>query len=232
MEKGRGWVMLYALTVAGVLLTAKLGSHAVTVMSENAPVIRQHTVVIDAGHGGVDGGATSCTGKLESGYNLEIALRLRDLMELLGHETRMIRTTDESVYTSGDSIAEKKISDLRERVRRIRQETAPLLLSIHQNYFPDPQYSGAQVFYAGTAGSRELAEEVQRSLGKLDPSNRRGAKKSTGVYLMEQIECPGILLECGFLSNRREEALLGTPAYQKRLCCAVAAAVDRWIPDT
>ena len=225
------WILLYALTVAGVLLTAKLGSAGVTVMAENRPMERQHCVVIDPGHGGVDGGATSCTGNLESGFNLEISLRLNDLMNLLGYDTRMIRTSDISVYTEGKTIAQKKISDLRERVAMVEEQENPVLLSIHQNHFSDGRYAGPQVFYA--EGSEALGESIQLALNtQLVPGNRRMAKKCRGVYLMEHISCPGVLIECGFLSNVREEARLRDPEYQKKLCAVVAAAVDQYLSNT
>ena len=108
---------LYLLVLTVFLGIAIGGSRAVTAWSANAPVTDRKTVVIDAGHGGVDGGTTSCTGVLESQFNLQIAIKLRDLMRLLGINTQMIRETDCSVYTQGESISQKKISDLRDRVR-------------------------------------------------------------------------------------------------------------------
>ena len=181
-------------------------------------------MVIDAGHGGVDGGATSCTGKLESAYNLEIALRLRDLFHLLGYPTRMIRTTDTSIYTKGDTIAAQKMSDLKERVRIVNESENNILVSIHQNNFSDSKYSGAQVFYPDTEGSRELAEALQQKLVQtLNPGSNRKAKKAEGIYLMEHIENQGILVECGFLSNPEEEAKLADAEYQNKLCCVIAA---------
>lgn len=230
MKKGRTWILLYFLIIAAFVLTAQWGSRAVTVMAESRPVLRERCIIIDAGHGGVDGGATSCTGKLESAFNLEIALRLDDLMHLLGYETKMIRTTDISVYTEGESIAKKKISDLKERVRIVNETENALLLSIHQNNFTDSRYSGAQVFYGDTEGSEQLAKQLQSALiSALNPGSNRQSKRSDGVYLMEHINCTGILIECGFLSNPEEEAKLRNPEYQKHLCCVIAAAVSQYI---
>lgn len=218
---------VYLLILAGALLLAFVGSQTVTVLSENAPLKRRQTVVIDAGHGGVDGGATSCTGILESAFNLEIALRLNDLMHLLGMQTVMIRDTDISVYTQGESIAQKKISDLKERVRVINSTANCTLVSIHQNYFSDGKYSGAQVFYAPTAESRELADSIQRSfINAINPGSKRQSKKADGIYLMQHINCPGILIECGFLSNVQEEYLLRDAAYQQKLCSVIACTLS------
>lgn len=102
-------LLFYILTVSVFLAATYWGSKATSVIAQMIPMERKHTIIIDAGHGGVDGGATSCTGKLESAYNLEIALRLNDLMHLLGIHTKMVRTSDISVYTQGETIAEKKV---------------------------------------------------------------------------------------------------------------------------
>ena len=212
----------YIGTILLTLTLTSLGSRAVAVISQSLPPVREHCFILDAGHGGVDGGATSCTGKLESAFNLEISLRLNDLLCFMGYQTRMIRTEDISVYTEDGSIAQKKISDLKERVRICAETDGAILLSIHQNTFSDNRYYGPQVFYAGTEGSEEMARRVQQAL---DPEGRRGIKKAQGIYLMEQISCPGVLIECGFLSNPEEEAKLRSAEYQKQLCCGIAAAV-------
>lgn len=233
MKKSKMWILFYVLTIAGVLLAAELGSRAVTVIAENIPVEREHCIVIDAGHGGEDGGATSCTGKLESTYNLEISLRLNDLLHLLGYDTKMIRTTDTAIYTKGETIAQKKVSDLKERVRIVNETPNALLLSIHQNNFSDSRYSGAQVFYAETEGSEILAKQLQTALiAAVNPGSNRKSKKCAGVYLMEHIEHNGVLIECGFLSNAAEEARLGSPDYQKKLCCVIAATVSQYLSNT
>lgn len=226
-------LMLKTAYLATILLTltlTTLGSRAVTVISQSLSPEREHCFIIDPGHGGLDGGATSCTGKLESAFNLEISLRLRDLMNLLGYDTTMIRTEDISVYTSGETIAQKKMSDLKERVRICAETDGAILLSIHQNTFPDSRYSGAQVFYPKTEGSEELAKLLQKNLiATLNPGSSRNAKKAEGIYLMERISCPGVLIECGFLSNPEEEAKLRSAEYQKQLCCVIAATVVDFI---
>ena len=220
-------------TIAAVLLCAIWGSRVVTVISETLPFERKHCIVIDPGHGGEDGGATSCTGRMESEYNLAISRRLDDLMHLLGYRTRMTRNADVSIYTTGDTIARKKISDLKERVRIVNQSENALLVSIHQNQFSDSRYSGAQVFYAKTEGSRELGQQLQEKLvAALNPGSNRKSKLISGVYLMENIRCAGVLIECGFLSNPREEASLRDGEYQKKLCCVIASVVGRYLSNT
>lgn len=185
-------------------------------------------VVIDAGHGGIDGGATSYSGTLESHINLEIATRLNDLLHLLGVNTYMVRNSDVSVYTDGTSIAEKKVSDLKERVRMINQTQNAILISIHQNYYPQGQYHGAQVFYGSTEGSKNLAAELQEVFIKtLNIGSSRQIKPATEIYLMKNIQCPGVLIECGFISNPAEALQLETPEYQKKICSIIAATLTR-----
>ena len=121
MKKAVEMAFVYVAVVGFFLTAAWAGSRTVTVMAQREPVDRENTIVIDAGHGGEDGGAVSCTGVMEKQINLEIALELNDLLHLLGHRTRMIRSDDRSVYTAGDTIARRKVSDLKERVRMVEQ---------------------------------------------------------------------------------------------------------------
>lgn len=221
------FVPMYLLALIFFIGLAKGGSEAVTAISRRQPVQRQHTYVIDAGHGGVDGGATSCTGVLESNLNLQIALRLEDMMHLLGLDTVMIRTTDTSVYTQGTTIAAQKVSDLKERVRIINETPNAVLVSIHQNTFSDSRYDGAQIFYAPDEDSKDLAKAMQLALIQtLNPGSKRAPKNSKGIYLMQNIRRCGILIECGFLSNPEEEAKLRSDAYQKSLCGVIAATLS------
>jgi len=220
----------YCIILSVLLLVTALGSKAVTVASENSAVKHQNVIVIDAGHGGVDGGATSCTGVLESQLNLEIAMRLNDLMHLLGLQTKMVRTTDESVYTEGESIAAKKVSDLKRRVEIVNNTENALLISIHQNYFSDQRYWGAQVFYAKTNGSKELATKMQTQLiSNMNAGSKRQPKSASGVYLMNKINTPGVLVECGFLSNPQEEAKLRSKDYQLQLCSVIASCCSDYL---
>jgi N-acetylmuramoyl-L-alanine amidase len=183
-------------------------------------------IVIDAGHGGIDGGATSCTGVLESHINLEIALRLEDMFHLLGYDTVMIRKTDESIYTEGNTIASQKISDLKERVRIANETPNAILISLHQNTYSDSRYRGAQVFYGNDAQSKTLAQAVQKNLvAVLNPGSQRKSKSAKGVYLMEHISCPGILIECGFLTNKEEAALLKNDEYQAKLSYVLSRSI-------
>lgn len=139
------------------------------------------TVVLDAGHGGEDGGATGVSGTSEAALNLDISLRLRDLLRLCGVRVSMIRETDTAVYSDGcRTISEKKVSDIKNRTETVNQTENALLLSVHQNFFTEGKYHGAQVFYAKTPGSQALAEQLQANLALgLEPGNRRQCKNRT-----------------------------------------------------
>ncbi len=220
-------VPIYLMILALLLASAIGGSYAVNTINENINIPINRRIIIDPGHGGVDGGASTGSGILESNLNLEIALRLNDLLHLLGIHTVMIRTADISVYTSGETIAAKKVSDLKERVRLVNQTDNGLLVSIHQNHFTDSRYRGAQVFYANTTGSQDLARKMQSAMvTNLNPGSNRKAKKATGIYLMQNIQCTGILVECGFLSNPAEAQLLTDKNYQNKLCCVIASVIS------
>lgn len=233
MKKCRSCFLFTLITASVILTLSHLGSKTVTVIAKYTPPERKHCIVIDAGHGGEDGGATSCSGIPESTYNLNIALRLNDLFHLLGYDTRMIRTTDISIYTKGETLSQKKISDLKERVRICSETENALLISIHQNIFSDSRYSGAQVFYAKSDGSRDLASQMQSALvASLNPGSNRQCKKSNGIYLMEHISCPGILVECGFLSNPQEDSKLRSSEYQQKLCCVIASVTGTYLSNT
>lgn len=221
-------IIIYIVILALFLTVPLLGSEAVTVIANNGT--GDHTVIIDAGHGGVDGGAVSCTGVYESKINLEISLKLNDLMNLLGIHTIMIRNTDRSVYTEGDTIAAKKVSDIKERIRIVESTPNAILVSIHQNNFTDSRYSGTQVFYNAQPHSKELAAKLQTCFREnINPSNQRQIKKSSGVYLMEHINRPGILVECGFISNPKEEERLRNETYQKQLCSVIATTISQFL---
>ena len=184
-------------------------------------------VILDAGHGGEDGGAVSITGVPESQINLEIVQKLRDILALCGADPVLLREEDISLHDEGAStLREKKRSDLHNRVAAVEAVDGATLISIHQNTYPSSKYHGAQVFYAPTEGSRALAEHFQTALReRLQPDNEREAKKiPDSVYLMNHITCPAILVECGFLTNPGEEAMLRDEGYQRQLAMVLAGA--------
>lgn len=222
-------IVLVCAAFIGLALALSDGVASIPALSPSVTACPQ--LVIDAGHGGEDGGAISCTGVNESRINLEISLRLNDFFHLLGCRTVMLRTEDLSLHEAGaNTISEKKVSDLKNRVKLVNETDNALLISIHQNQFSEEKYHGAQVFYAPTEGSEPLAKLVQQTLRTaIDPQNHRQCKSADSVYLMNKINCTGILVECGFLSNRTEEALLRDADHQKKLAAAIGCGVYNYL---
>lgn len=187
-------------------------------------------VVLDAGHGGEDGGAVTATGVYESRLNLEITLRLNDFLQLLGVPTRMVRTGDVSVSTEGETVAQRKSSDIRNRVALVESIPGCWLVSVHQNRFEQEQYRGAQVFYRSSEESKRLAQTLQEQLcAQLDPKNNRRIKQASGIYLLEHVTCPAVLIECGFLSNPAEAQLLQQETYQRKLAAVIGCTIFQTI---
>ena len=220
-------IIVLIAAIYGFVYTAMQHNLAATAAAlANKPL----TIVLDAGHGGEDGGAVSVSGTKESHLNLDIVLRIEQVMALCGMRTELIRSEDVSVHSSGDTISQRKNSDLKNRVSFVEQHTPAILVSIHQNHFSDGRYSGAQVFYADTEESKQLADLMQQSLcAGLDPSNHRKSKQADSVYLMDQISCTGVLVECGFLSNSNEAQLLNTEDYQIKIACVVSSTLSRFM---
>lgn len=189
-------------------------------------------LILDAGHGGEDGGASSASGSKESDINLDIVLKTEALMAFLGVRTELTRSEDRSIHSEGAStIHEKKVSDLKNRVEIINNFPDAMLISVHQNHFTDSRYNGAQVFYNSGDASRQWGEGTQEILRQvLAPDNDRAAKAiPDNVYLFSHISCPAILVECGFLSNGEEASLLLTDTYQRKISMALAGAYLREI---
>ena len=228
----RYWAALAAVALATGLVSVQ----RVRALSVQAAAMAEqgsaYTFIIDAGHGGEDGGASTADGVAESGINLAVAQRLDAMLVLLGQKTVMVRTRDEAVYDPGcKTFSEKKVSDLHNRAKLVNETPGAFLISIHQNQFDETKYSGAQVFYNAQEPSRQLAEALQAALaGALDSGNHRQAKSAQDtVYLMRAVRAPALLVECGFLSNPEEARRLQEPDYQKKLALAIAHTVTDYL---
>lgn len=180
----------------------------------------QSILIIDAGHGGADGGASTAEGILEADINLEIALQLNDLAHLYGRETVLTREQPGIDYPAeADTVAKQKVYDQKTRVALINTYPDGVLLSIHQNFYPDVRPSGAQVLYGRTPESEVFGKLIHVNLvAALDPSNRRvAAPINESIYLMRNAQCTAALVECGFLSNPAEAACLNDHTYQNKI---------------
>lgn len=184
------------------------------------------SLIIDPGHGGDDGGAVSISGANESDINLGISQKLYQIMGLYGAAPKMTRASNDIDYPP-DAISthSRKVADQKARVELINSTENAVLISIHQNKFTDVQPFGAEVLFAPTSGSQKLAENLQSLLvSKLNPDNYRTASEISGdIYLMNNIDCPAVLIECGFLSNREEDTLLQSEQYQLKLAAVIAS---------
>ena len=185
------------------------------------------SVILDAGHGGLDGGAVSPNGTAEAPITLEIARKTQALLRFYGISAVMTRDDDNSLaFDPSASLRDNKNADLRERLNIANQYPESLFISIHLNQFNQAKYHGAQVFY-GTENpeAKRLAEMLQKKMVLvLDPENTRVAKRIPGtVYLMERVKSPAVTVECGFLSNPEEEILLQSKDYQRRISIALLA---------
>ena len=223
---------LYLLILAAVLISfcilmfsafSNIAAH-----TSSAAVEDSLTVIVDAGHGGEDGGA-QVGDVTEKDINLAVANKLSDILRLCGCRVVEIRDEDISVYDDeAETLREKKVSDLKHRVQIVNESENNLLVSIHQNKFNNSTYSGTQVFYStNNDNSRVLAEAIRQSvISFLQNDNTRELKPSgSDIYLLDQAKVPAVIVECGFLSNDAERAKLLDDGYQSEMAYAIAMGV-------
>ncbi len=211
-------------SVGFVLFQQKKAVNEVNVSSYFYP----ETVIIDAGHGGEDGGAIGREIYFEKDINLDVSQKLELILNLHGINTDMTRREDISLgENTSESLRKRKIADLEKRVEKILSNTNALVISIHQNSFPqDVRCSGAQVFYSeNNINSELLAKKVQFCLKHgINAANTRQEKPADkNIFLLKKIMCPAILVECGFLSNPDELIMLNDDSYRTKLALCVAS---------
>ena len=186
-------------------------------------------VVIDAGHGGFDPGKVGIDGQLEKDINLSIAMRLKEYLEASDVNVVLTRDTDTGLYQSGDS--HKKVSDMRRRCDIINEARPDLVVSIHQNSYHQEEINGGQVFYYKTSqNGKRLAEILQERFDYvLGEANRRVAKANDNYYLLLHVKEPIVIVECGFLSNRKEAKALESEDYQDRMAWTIHMGVMEYL---
>lgn len=235
-RKGRGTVIVlmrkrtvFLIVLALILLAAALSAW---LMQPDKQAISPEkvtagtTVVLDAGHGGEDGGAVSSAGVPESSINLQIAKKMELLLIFMGENVALTREGNEAIYSpNAETLREKKVSDLNNRVKIVNEIPGSFLISIHQNSLPGSRVRGAQVFYNAVTPAQNVAASVQQALNiAVNPGNEKAAKQiDDTIYLMKNINRPGILAECGFMSNAAEAELLQTDGHQIRLSAAIVS---------
>lgn len=220
--------MIYIIPLKRIVLLGIVVLCAVCVysMSRVVPTIATPTtnqvVIIDAGHGGFDPGAIGESGVKEDEINLAIALKLQKFIEQSGGIAIMTRVENEGVGST-------KKEDM--RIRKMIRDTSSgnIFISIHLNSFPQSNCKGAQSFYANDENSKRLAEKIQKNMvDLLEPDNSRVAKKLTDVYLLKNVTIPSVIIECGFLSNSKEEKLLQDSEYQSKVAMAIYLGITEY----
>ena len=216
-------MLFIAFIIAILMLSLLLLSGYVSRMREIPTEVWSEepiTVIIDAGHGGEDGGTSGQNGILEKDLNLDVAKKLDSLLRSAGINTVMTRNDDRLLYDPlSDYKGRKKILDMHERLRIANSCENAVFLSVHMNSFPQEKYCGLQVYYSrNSIDSMRFAESVQGTVSKyLQPQNERKIKQGKDIFLLDRLKMPAILVECGFLSNKDECSLLSTEEYRDKL---------------
>lgn len=227
--------LFFACSIAAIggaaVLSDKISENAIPTslvsQQQELPII-----ILDAGHGGFDGGCVSVDGVPEKGINLSILLRVRDLLRISGYEVEVTRDSDISIHDSGiEGIANQKSSDMDNRLELFNKYDNAVCISIHQNQFTDPVYNGAQMFYSATDSQNEmLAKSLQSSFQVLQPENKREIKLcGKELFLCYYSENPTVMVECGFLSNPEEAALLNTEEYQQKVAMTIFNGINNFV---
>lgn len=235
MRKKGQLIMLFGAIVcicAAALLsdepTAKPASAGVVSAAFERPVL-----ILDAGHGGADGGCVAADGTPEKGINLSIVQTMRDTAAIMGYDVICTRESDVSIHDEGvTGLSKQKKSDMDNRLAIINGYDNAVALSIHQNQFTDPQYSGAQMFYSKKSeAAHALAEAIKgRVVSTLQHENERETKPvGDELFLLDNAKCPMVMAECGFLSNEGEAQRLESPVYQKHMALTLLFGVNDYI---
>lgn len=190
-------------------------------------------IVLDAGHGGEDGGASSKMGTIEKDVTLSIALYVRDLLQQSGAFVLMTRETDVDLASEeADRLGKRKVEDLQNRVKFVQEQDASLFVSIHLNSIASPRWRGAQTFYhPKNVQSKHLAKNIQAELVRNLENTDRQMKASQDLYILKYSDMPGVLVEAGFLSHPQEAQLLASEDYQKQIAASIYFGILRYLED-
>ncbi len=232
--KNLKYIILFVAVLVTILFIVKIKNHSEDVM-KYMPVTNK-TIILDAGHGGIDPGAMSDDKTiLEKDINLQIAKKLKELIEASGGSVILTREEDISLYEDGDNktTRQKYNENLKNRKKIIKESQADMFISIHLNAFQDSKYYGAQTFYPkDKEDSKFLANLIQEELKRVvDNTNNRAIKPRDDIYLIKENEIPSSLIECGFLSNEKEAKLLTDEEYQGKIAWAIYVGIQRYFSE-
>ena len=234
-----GKVMTFLLLVS-MLLVVKESAAYVNVLTQKEIVQTQKTIVIDPGHGGNDPGKVGINQALEKDVNLEIALKLKKYLEQQDIHVVMTRQEDKGLYEETDKEGRvkmgkldtnKKVKDMKQRLSIMEQSKPALVVSVHQNSYPEESISGVQVFYYRDSLEGKKAAQLmqEQMIETLQPVKKREAKENSTYYILKKTTVPTIIVECGFLSNSTEAGLLVTPEYQEKVAWAIHMGIMRYL---
>ena len=220
-------IYIISILIISISFTSIKNNSEEIILTTALPV-SNHTIILDAGHGNPDGGAESADGITEEKINLEIVLKLQELLEQSGSVVILTRSDENGIYDADkETIREKKVSDMKNRVEIGNDSEAEIFVSIHLNKIPQEQYSGHQVFYQkNIEESKELATFIQDNLNyTIQKESKREILSLTGKYIMDNVKIPTVTVECGFLSNSKEAKLLKTEDYQTKIAWGIYTGI-------
>ena len=225
-----GIILISALLVT---IAVRIPDRSVNMSSPSSADVGK-VIVIDAGHGGEDSGAIGVNGAYEKDLNLEIAMIIGEELKNRGYTVVYTRTEDKMLYSPEENIkGMRKISDLKNRCKITETYDDCILISVHMNSYGASKYSGLQVYYSDEKEeSRVLAQKIQNAVrNDIQPSNNRQIKSGASLYLLENVSCTAVLIECGFLTNEEECTKLSQKEYQKQLSFSIICGIIEYINE-
>ena len=232
-KNGIFFIIFTLLTILTIFVLVLIKDEFAKPKHQNTNTNEPITIVLDAGHGGEDGGAVGKGNTCEKALNLSIALKIGEMLSDSGIDVVYTRTEDVLLYDkNSDYKNKKKALDLAARVKKAQETPNCVFVSIHMNSFSQSQYSGLQVYFSkNNPQSATLANSIQGAVkAQLQPQNKRKAMEATSsIYVLDRLECPAILIECGFVSNAEECRLLSTEVYQKQLSEIISQEIEKYV---
>ena len=227
-------IILFAVIAITTMLSMKAIDNTNKVEETMATPATGKVVILDAGHGGEDGGAISSDGTTEAELNLQITLKVQQLLEQNGTTVILTRSDENAIYNlDAKTLRQKKVSDIKNRVKIGNESSADIFVSIHLNKIPEKQYYGWQTFYKdGSEDSEKLAKCLQEGLNaSIQKENNRLAMKINDIYIVKKVEIPLSIVECGFLSNPQEREELKQNEYQNRLAWGIYTGICEYFKE-
>lgn len=224
----------FTIVIFSVCIIVGIHSYAAAAFMTPIQEDNEKVILIDPGHGGIDGGAESKKGIIEKDINLSISLKLREKLKDKGYTVVMTRERDIGLYSKGGSISKKKREDLENRCRIKKESNCDIFVSIHQNFFTESNYYGAQVWYSRSESSEKLAHIIQENFRRdLDKNNNRIEKPAGSSYkiLRCYFSVPSVIVECGFLTNPQEAKKLINEEYQDKIADSLAKSIEEFFKN-